>query len=641
MNTVYVTATNGTINLGASFFKSLAPDTTVIIPNGTYDAAKIIVPAGVQGISIKPASEDGVTFTGKTAIVLEGNTTTITGFTFDHTREDTVEITGDGNTLSNNHFIGTGNPSNTQDAVIWIDPKAQNTHFVGNEVEASVSMTIKVRADVYGSKEQPTGTVIENNYFHDIKALSANGQEVIQIAGPGGQWIEGHDLELGTLIKNNVFYKTEGDVETISMKVGGTTVTGNVFMSMDAAPTVRNGGHNTIDSNILIDTRPIRVMGDSTEITNNVIINPKDTAFILANGTSRYQVAEGNTISNNIIYSDTDISVFKVVNQTSGAVTQIHDNVVTDNAYMVTDTSKLYNFTATGVTASKYFTENNFGAGESVSDNVAQWIQKLIAQSDDPQALLSSYLGKDGLDIAALLNNVVTISFHEFSETDIITSGTNSKIAGTISADRINGGNVSDLINAGAGDDNVKAGKGNDVVFGEAGNDFLQGNDGHDALAGGVGDDKLHGHTGNDTLLGGAGNDILRGNEGDDLVVGGAGNDTVMGHEGNDILSGSAGTDVLTGGAGADIFAFSTTGNDNIRDFTASEGDSIDLSALVSGYNASTHSITDFVSISIDGNQATISVDANGGANNFVHVADARLTETITLETLLEHIILD
>lgn len=72
----------------------------------------------------------------------------------------------------------------------------------------------------------------------------------------------------------------------------------------------------------------------------------------------------------------------------------------------------------------------------------------------------------------------------------------------------------------------------------------------------------------------------LAGHRGDDLLIGGSGNNR---------LEGGVGADTLTGGAGADVFQYrylghslasASGGADKITDFTYSEGDRIDLSAL-------------------------------------------------------------
>lgn len=102
------------------------------------------------------------------------------------------------------------------------------------------------------------------------------------------------------------------------------------------------------------------------------------------------------------------------------------------------------------------------------------------------------------------------------------------------------------------------------TLRGTAGADTLTGGSGNDSVSGEGGNDRLHGSAGNDTLSGGAGYDALLGGDGDDRLIGGT--------EG----------DVLIGGAGRDTFVFASLGdgNDRIQDFTRTDGDRIDLSAI-------------------------------------------------------------
>lgn len=86
------------------------------------------------------------------------------------------------------------------------------------------------------------------------------------------------------------------------------------------------------------------------------------------------------------------------------------------------------------------------------------------------------------------------------------------------------------------------------------------------------------GTSGADRLIGDAGNNFLDGKGGDDVLSGGAG---------NDVLYGGAGRDIMTGGAGNDVFLFKAVSDmgtkvstrDIITDFTQGQ-DKIDLSAI-------------------------------------------------------------
>jgi serralysin len=80
--------------------------------------------------------------------------------------------------------------------------------------------------------------------------------------------------------------------------------------------------------------------------------------------------------------------------------------------------------------------------------------------------------------------------------------------------------------------------------------------------------------------------DFLLGTSGDDSLAGRSGNDVLSGGAGNDILTGGAGFDRLIGGAGADRFVFTSLADrgDRINDFNVSQGDKIDVSALLDAH---------------------------------------------------------
>jgi Ca2+-binding RTX toxin-like protein len=208
--------------------------------------------------------------------------------------------------------------------------------------------------------------------------------------------------------------------------------------------------------------------------------------------------------------------------------------------------------------------------------------------------------------------------------------------------DTLNGGDGDDSLYGGAGADKLWGGDGIDALFSDAGPGYLYGEAGVDYLNGGDDNDYLDGGSGDDFLAGGAGNDVyivdsagdavtentnagydiirstisiavlvdnveavqlqgsadlnadgnglannLQGNAGSNILSGLAGVDTINGADGDDVIAGGTGNDLLRGGLGADrfvVFQESVGGSaletDQIYDFSAAEGDVLDLSFI-------------------------------------------------------------
>ena len=135
----------------------------------------------------------------------------------------------------------------------------------------------------------------------------------------------------------------------------------------------------------------------------------------------------------------------------------------------------------------------------------------------------------------------------------------------------------------------------------------------------------ISGTTGADKVHGLGGNDTINGLDGDDILFGDAGNDILIGGLGDDILIGGIGADKLTGGENSDTFILDALGKgvDTITDFNSSEGDILDLSAILTDFDNITDAISAFVQTRISGENSVISVDIDGAANGsrFVDVA--------------------
>ncbi|WP_051248527.1 calcium-binding protein [Inquilinus limosus] len=197
----------------------------------------------------------------------------------------------------------------------------------------------------------------------------------------------------------------------------------------------------------------------------------------------------------------------------------------------------------------------------------------------------------------------------------------------------------------------------NDALTGDGNANRLSGLAGTDTLDGGAGNDQLIGGAGQDTLTGGAGFDTAlydnasagvtasllnpAANNGDaagdsyssienlvgsafnDVLTGDNGSNYLQGWRGDDTLNGRGGADILHGGAGADTFVFSSIADasarapDVIRDFSQSQGDTIDVSGITGGNGSfigtdAFSGVAGEVRINVGVTQTAVYIDANG-----------------------------
>ncbi|MEO1198110.1 MAG: hypothetical protein AAFX39_02570, partial [Pseudomonadota bacterium] len=173
----------------------------------------------------------------------------------------------------------------------------------------------------------------------------------------------------------------------------------------------------------------------------------------------------------------------------------------------------------------------------------------------------------------------------------LIGGGGDDVLAGRKGADTLDGGRGGDTLRGGGGDDALSGESGQDELTGGGGDDVLSGGRGGDVLLGRSGQDSLTGGDGGDILRAGSGDDTLYGGKGDDEMRGGQGDDRLIGQGGDDVLNGGRGKDILSGGRGRDLFDFNrkdhsgTTDKsiDDIKDFSRTQKDKIDLRDLVKG----------------------------------------------------------
>jgi Ca2+-binding RTX toxin-like protein len=138
---------------------------------------------------------------------------------------------------------------------------------------------------------------------------------------------------------------------------------------------------------------------------------------------------------------------------------------------------------------------------------------------------------------------------------------------------------------------------------------------GNGVEVGGAGDDLILGWTDSESLCGNGGNDTIAGWSGDDTLYGGAGNDVLLGEVGSDILWGETGADIFVASRG-------DLGNadfDTVEDFSTAQGDVIDLSSVIDGFNNNSD-IGDFVRAVNSNGSTMLQVNTDGQGNDWEDV---------------------
>ena len=95
------------------------------------------------------------------------------------------------------------------------------------------------------------------------------------------------------------------------------------------------------------------------------------------------------------------------------------------------------------------------------------------------------------------------------------------------------------------------------------------------------------------------------------------------GQPGDDVLIGGAGSDTLYGGGGADDFVFThlNDGVDTVMDFILAEGDRLNITDILEGYDALTDVLADFVRLTQQGADTVLEINADGAGSDFAAAA--------------------
>lgn len=163
------------------------------------------------------------------------------------------------------------NPPDPKTRYPWVALYGQDNRVDHNRFEGQNHTGVTVV--VFHKAKKVDKHLIDHNYFLDRPRGNGNGFETIRV-GTGKTAYSDSD----TRIESNLFERTDGEIETVSIKSGGNIIRGNTFREVAGTITLRRGSGNTVEDNIFIGngkpgTGGIRVTGKDQVIRNNILQN--------------------------------------------------------------------------------------------------------------------------------------------------------------------------------------------------------------------------------------------------------------------------------------------------------------------------------------------------------------------------------
>ena len=293
----------------------------IVLANGEWrDFDLVITGEGREGAPITVTSQDAgqVILTGQSSLRLGGQYIVVSGLVFRDgysPRGEVIAFRRSKDDVAHHSrvtevVIDNFSKPDRYESDYWVGIYGSNNRFDHNNLvgKTNKGVTLAVRLDQEEGRDN--GHVIDYNYFGPRPVLGSNGGETLRIGTSRYSMYRS-----GTLVENNIFDRTDGEVEIISSKSGGNIFRGNVFLRSRGTLTLRHGDNAIVERNVFLGggkdyTGGIRVINRGQTVRDNYMEGLRGEAFSSAlaimNGVpnspvNRYVEVAGATIEGNTI----------------------------------------------------------------------------------------------------------------------------------------------------------------------------------------------------------------------------------------------------------------------------------------------------------------------------------------------------
>jgi poly(beta-D-mannuronate) lyase len=267
------------------------PGDILTMTNGTWTNQRIqFAGNGTSSlpITLRAQTPGQVVLNGNSKINMSGNWLVADGLKFQGgalaADDSIVEFRGNLGEANNSRITNSAiidyNPASVDTRYFWVSLYGQHNrvdhdYFTGQN-HSGVTLV------VWRSDLGPDYHEIDANYFADrplpVNPADPNGFETIRIGTSTDSQTNSF-----TTVENNLFERTNGEIEAISNKSGSNIFRYNTFREVAATLTLRHGNDNRVEGNFFlgndtVNSGAIRVIGERQTIVNNYIANVDDRA---------------------------------------------------------------------------------------------------------------------------------------------------------------------------------------------------------------------------------------------------------------------------------------------------------------------------------------------------------------------------
>ncbi|GAA1362615.1 polysaccharide lyase 6 family protein [Streptomyces beijiangensis] len=269
-----------------SAINAAVPGDVITVANGTYAVpdGKPITITGKHGteaapITIVAQSRGGVVLTGKQSFVFSGSDNiTLSGFAF--RQSTTLDVPPD-----SSYIRLTRNDFQLADisGLHWVMIRGDHSKVDRNHFHNKSQLGIMLGVEGADTDKMAYKVLISKNYFSDHSFTGDNGGEPIRL-GVSPRALANAEAT----VELNLFERTNGDPEAISIKSSGNFIRHNTIRDSKGGIVLRHGNGTQVDSNWILDGQEgIRIYGNDHQIVNNYVSGLSGTALIIGSGTER------------------------------------------------------------------------------------------------------------------------------------------------------------------------------------------------------------------------------------------------------------------------------------------------------------------------------------------------------------------